>query len=66
MSKEIDLAIIRYGASLITETGARYILDNAVTSIAWEEQEGQLASKATLTVATHARRIVTAVLSRKS
>lgn len=55
MSKEIDLAIIRYGASLITETGARYILDNAVTSIAWEEQEGQLASKATLTVATHAK-----------
>lgn len=47
----VDIALLDYSVYLITESGTQYNLDKAVTSLAWEEQEGQLAQKATLTVA---------------
>lgn len=47
----IDIATLEYMVYLITESGTQYQLDNAVTSLAWEEQEGQLAQKATVTIA---------------
>ena len=46
----VDIALLDYSVYLITESGTQYNLDKAVTSLAWEEQEGQLAQKATLTV----------------
>lgn len=46
----VDAALLDYSAELITESGAAYRLDNALLSLAWEEQEGQLAQKATLTI----------------
>ena len=49
--QEIDIALIRYGASVITEKGVLYKLGNAVISLSWEEQEGQLAQKATVGLA---------------
>lgn len=47
----VDIATLEYTVYLITESGVQYNLDKAVTSLAWEEQEGQLAQKATLTIA---------------
>ena len=47
----VDIATLEYKVYLITEGGTQYNLDKAVTSLAWEEQEGQLAQKATVTVA---------------
>lgn len=44
----IDVALISYEAELITENGKAYILNNALKSLQWEEQDGQLAQKATL------------------
>ena len=46
----VDVALINYDVELITEGGTVYDLDNALISLAWEEQEGQLAQKATVTV----------------
>lgn len=46
----IDAALLDYSAELITESGAVYRLDNALLSLSWEEQEGQLAQKAMLTI----------------
>ena len=46
----IDAALLDYSAELITESGAVYRLDNALLSFSWEEQEGQLAQKAMLTI----------------
>lgn len=48
---DIDMALLRYSAELVTETGAVYLLDDALLSLAWEEQEGQLAQRATLKLA---------------
>jgi len=48
---EVDAALLEYGADLITETGAVYRLDEAVQSLSWEEQDGQLAQKAVLSLA---------------
>lgn len=47
----VDIALLDYSVYLITENGTQYNLDKAVTGLTWEEQEGQLAQKATLTVA---------------
>lgn len=47
----IDIALLTYDAELVTETGAAYLLNDALLSLAWEEQEGQLAQKATLELA---------------
>lgn len=46
----MDVALVEYDVELITEGGTAYDLDNALVSLAWEEQEGQLAQKATVTV----------------
>ena len=47
---DIDVALIQYSAELVTESGAVFVLDGAQTSIAWEGQEGQLSTKATLSM----------------
>ena len=47
----MDVALVEYDVELITESGTAYDLDNALIALAWEEQEGQLAQKATVTVA---------------
>lgn len=47
----IDIALLDYTVYLISESGGQYNLDKTVTALTWEEQEGQLAQKATLTVA---------------
>ncbi len=46
----VDIATIEYSAALITDKGTPYKLENVITSLAWEEQEGQLAQKASMTV----------------
>ena len=48
---DIDIALVHYYIELITESGAVYELDDAIQSLAWEEQEGQLAQKATIGIA---------------
>ena len=47
----VDVALIQYFAYLVIEGGTKYNLTKAVTAITLEEQEGQLAEEATLTVA---------------
>ncbi|MCX4294313.1 MAG: hypothetical protein OSJ56_09695 [Prevotella sp.] len=47
----VDVALLRYYVELVTETGAVYQIDHAVQSLGWEDQEGQLAQKATLSIA---------------
>ena len=47
----VDVALLRYYVELVTETGTVYQIDNAVQSLGWEEQEGQLAQKATIGIA---------------
>lgn len=47
----VDIATLTYKVCLITESGVQYVLDKAVTSLAWEEQDGQLAQTATVTIA---------------
>ena len=47
----MDVALVEYDVELITEGGTAYDLDNALIALAWEEQEGQMAQKATVTVA---------------
>ena len=46
----MDVALVGYDVELITESGTVYDLNNALISLMWEEQEGQLAQKATVTV----------------
>lgn len=50
---DVDIAQVQYFVELITETGDIYELDNAIQTLAWEEQEGQLAQKATITLSSH-------------
>ena len=50
---DVDIAQVQYFVELITETGDIYELDNAIQTLAWEEQEGQLAQKATITISSH-------------
>lgn len=47
----IDVQAVRYMVRIVSEKKEIYNIDNALTSLAWEEQEGQLAQKATITVA---------------
>lgn len=49
---DINIANLDYEARLVTEKGKKYDLTNILTDLSWEEQEGQLAQKAELTVAT--------------
>ena len=51
---DVDSSKVKYGVRAYTESGKEYTLDFATTGISWEEQEGQLAVKATLTVAAEA------------
>ncbi len=46
--KSIDIALINYDVELITEKGKTYILNDALLSLTWAEQDGQLAQKATI------------------
>ena len=43
----VNISDIAYDAELITETGARYVLNGALLSLAWEEHENELAQRAT-------------------
>ena len=36
---DVDIAQVQYFVELITETGDIYELDNAIQTLAWEEQE---------------------------
>lgn len=45
---DVDIALLKYKVDLFTETGTIYHLDDAIQSLTWEEQDGQLAQKATL------------------
>lgn len=47
----IDLSFVTYNVNMITEAGDIYDLTDAVTSLSWEEQEGQLAQRTTLELA---------------
>lgn len=49
----VDIALITYHVDLITETGTVYDLDHALLALSWEEQEGQLAQRATLQLANY-------------
>lgn len=46
----MDVALVGYDVELVTESGTVYDLNNALISLMWEEQEGQLAQKAVVTV----------------
>ena len=47
----IDISTVQYDVELITEDGARYLLNDALLNLQWEEQISELAQRATLTVA---------------
>lgn len=53
--KDVDITAIQYQVSVITEKGVLYKLGNSVANLTWEEQEGQLAQKATVGIASHAK-----------
>jgi hypothetical protein len=47
----IDISTIYYDVELITENGTRYLLNDALIHLEWEENIRELAQRATLTVA---------------
>jgi hypothetical protein len=47
----LDISKIEYYAELITETGAKYDLNNVLYDLQWEEQTGELAQRATIKAA---------------
>jgi hypothetical protein len=47
----IDISTIEYDVELFDETGAKWLLNDALLSLTWEEQENELAQRAALTVA---------------
>jgi len=47
----IDIKSIAYDVELITETGARHMLNDALVSLEWEDRESELAARASLTLA---------------
>jgi len=49
MANTVDVTSIQYDVELITETGARYILNDALLSLSWEEQEKELSQRAVIT-----------------
>lgn len=53
MADSIDIAQTKYRVELLTESGDVYQIDEAVEELTWEEQDGQLAQKATLTISSH-------------
>lgn len=46
----IDIQGIAYAVIVLAEDGEKYNISRALTALKWEEQEGQLAQKASLTV----------------
>lgn len=54
MANTVDITSIQYDVELITETGARYILNDALLSLSWEEQEKELSQRAVITAANFA------------
>ena len=50
MAAGIDVSTLKYTADIITESGARFALDNALLNMDWEEQQGDLAQRANFTV----------------
>lgn len=47
----IDISLVEYDVELLTEKGVKYLLNDALLSLTWEEQANELAQRATLTVA---------------
>jgi hypothetical protein len=47
----VDINTLQYEAELITESGTRYRLNDALLSLQWGEQKNELAQRLTLTVA---------------
>ncbi len=47
----VDIATVLYDVELITETGARYVLNEALLTLEWEEQISELAQRANITLA---------------
>jgi hypothetical protein len=47
----IDISKLEYEVELLTETGTRYLLNDALLSLQWEEQENELAQRATVMAA---------------
>ncbi|MCL2531467.1 MAG: hypothetical protein FWE40_04850 [Oscillospiraceae bacterium] len=47
----INIKSIAYDVELITETGARHLLNDALISLEWEDNESGLAARASLTLA---------------
>jgi hypothetical protein len=48
---EIDITLTEYDVELITESGVRYMLNNSLIGLAWEEQISELAQRATISLA---------------
>jgi len=46
----VDMSTVGYDAELMTESGARLTLNEAMTQLQWEEQKGELAQRAKLTL----------------
>ena len=46
----VKISDIAYDVEMITETGARYILNDALQSLQWEEHKNELAQRATIVV----------------
>jgi len=47
----IDIKTVEYDVTLVTENGSKYLLNNVLVSLQWEEQTNELAQRATLTLA---------------
>jgi hypothetical protein len=47
----IDVKTIEYDVELVTESGATYILNDALIRLQWEEQRNELAQRATISLA---------------
>ncbi len=51
MSKYFDVNSVSYDAVLIDQSGAQYPLTNSITSLRWEDQDKELAQRATFSLA---------------
>jgi len=47
----VDISTVGYDVELLTETGARYLLNGELQSLQWEEQKNELAQRASVTLA---------------
>ncbi len=48
---EVDVSKIEYAAELVTENGKRWLLNDALISLQWEDNKNELAQRATLGLA---------------